>query len=147
MSFHHRSPTITLGSAEHHQLAVLAMVGRGHTADDSDYLNYELDRARVVPDNQVPADIVRMGSLVTYRSGDGDPRSVELVYPDHATARDKVSVLSPVGTALIGLAPGQTITWHAPDGAAHKLTVISVANPSRGTAANAAGRERTVTPL
>lgn len=147
MSFDHRSPTITLGSAEHHQLAVLAMVGRGHTADDSDYLNYELDRARVVPDHRVPADTVRMGSIVTYRSGDGGMHTVELVYPDYAIARDKVSVLSPVGTALIGLTPGQTITWRGPNGAAHKLTVISVANPGRGRAADAAGQERTVTPF
>src|SRR5690606_27122007 len=60
-------PEITLGNAEHRRLLILAMAGPGHTADDSDFLHHELDRACVIPDHRLPDDTVRVGSMVTYR--------------------------------------------------------------------------------
>ena len=56
---------------------------------------------------------------------------VTLVYPEHADiSQRKVSVLTPVGTALIGLRAGDSITWQAPDGQRRQLTVFWVAGPS-----------------
>lgn len=124
-------PEIVLGDAEHRRLLVLAMTGTGHTADDSDYLHYELDRARRIPDSALPADRVRVGSTVAYRSN-GETRTVSLVYPEHADARaGRVSVLSPVGAALLGLRPGQSITRMGWDGDFRTFTVLSVAPPGR----------------
>ncbi len=122
-------PEITLGDAEHRKLIILAMTRPGHSAEDSDYLHYELDRARVVPDGTVPLDTVRVGSTVTYRS-DTQVQTVELVYPEHAdVASGRISVLSPVGAALVGLRPGQSITRMGWDGDFCRFTVLSVTPP------------------
>lgn len=70
-----------------------------------------------------------MGSIVEFRSNDGQERRVTLVYPGEADiAQGKISILTPIGTALIGLAPGQSISWTARDGKQHELNVLSVSN-------------------
>ena len=124
------SPEIVLGREDHRQLSVLAMAGIGHTPDDSDGLLYELERAKIVADEAVPGDIVRMGSVVRYRANGAGEREVELVYPKDADIEaGRVSVLTPVGTALIGLRRGQSITWLARDGRKQVLTVLAVSPP------------------
>ena len=131
MSNHTPSPRITLSDIDHHQLLVLAMAGSGHTADAGDDLHHELDRARVVPVTKLPRDVVRMGSSVTYRPDNGADRTVTLVYPAQADiSTGKVSILTPVGTALIGLKTGQSITWMTRDGHKRMLTVLSVSPPA-----------------
>jgi regulator of nucleoside diphosphate kinase len=130
MLSHNLRPRITLGDIEHHQLLVLAMTGSGHSPDAADDLFRELDRARVVPENKLPADVVRMGSRVTYRTDDGVVRTVELVYPGQANiSAERISVLTPVGTALIGLRAGQSITWLTRTGQKKVLTALSVSPP------------------
>jgi regulator of nucleoside diphosphate kinase len=97
--------------------------------DTAEELLSELERARVVADEAVPRDVVRMGSLVEYES-DGDHKRVTLVFPQEADiAAGKVSVLTPVGAALIGLSKGQSIAWTARDGTGHALTIRSVEQP------------------
>lgn len=57
----------------------------------------------------------------------GTQREIELVYPDEADpARGRISVLTPVGSALLGLRVGQEIPWDFPDGAVHRLKVAAV---------------------
>lgn len=127
------SPNIVLGKEDHRQLTVLAMAGSGHSADASDDLLHELDRASVVPDESLPPDVVRMGSSVTYRSSDGSVRQVVLVFPSQADiAQSRISVMTPVGTALIGLRKGQSITWTTRDGRKQVLTVLAVLPPADG---------------
>jgi regulator of nucleoside diphosphate kinase len=127
------SPEITLGDQEHHKLVSLALAGGGYDAADADWLLHELDRARLVPDDTVPPDVVRIGSTVRYRTRSGEERSVELVLPKDADiALDRISVLTPVGAALIGLRIGQSITWLARDGHKQVLTVLWVVPPSDG---------------
>lgn len=124
------SPDIVLGKEDHRQLIVLAMAGIGHSAEDADGLLYELERAKVMPDASVPSDVVRMGSRVRFRTDGGNERAVELVYPEHADiGTGKISVLTPIGTALIGLRNGQSITWLTRDGRKQVLTVLSVLPP------------------
>jgi regulator of nucleoside diphosphate kinase len=123
------SPEIVLGQEEHRQLTVLALAGSGHS-EVADSLLYELDRARVLPDDRLPADVVRMGSRVTYRVAE-DERQVELVYPARADiALSRVSVLTPIGAALIGLRTGQSITWTTRDGRKQVLTITGVWQPA-----------------
>lgn len=123
------SPEIILGSNEHHRLLVLAMGTSGHTADDADELLHELDRARLVPDQAVPRDVVRMGSIVRYHANGGD-RTVQLVFPaDADISAGKISVLTPIGTALIGLRAGQSITWLTREGRKQVLTLRAVLPP------------------
>jgi regulator of nucleoside diphosphate kinase len=123
-------PQIVVGRQEHHQLQVLAMAGTGHSAEAADDLLYEMERARVVPDAAIKHDVVRMGSRVQYRTDTGECHEVTLVYPGQADilAR-RISVLTPVGTALIGLRTGQSITWTTRNGTRNVLTVLAVFRP------------------
>lgn len=81
-------------------------------------LDRELARALVVPPSEVPPNVVTMNSRVRYIDRDmGESRTVTLVYPAHAdSAAGRLSVLAPVGCALLGLTVGQTIKWPLPDG-------------------------------
>jgi regulator of nucleoside diphosphate kinase len=124
------TPAIVLGTAEHRLLTALATAGAGDFADPADSLLQELERASVVPDASVPADVVRMNSTVVFRTLGGEERSVQLVFPKDADiAEGRISVLTPAGTALIGLKTGDSITWAARDGRKQMLTVLSVQQP------------------
>lgn len=94
----------------------------------SDKLADELDRAIVVETEQVPEDVVRMHARCTYIDRRiGTQREIELVYPDESDpAMGKISVLTPVGSALIGLRVGQKIAWEFSDGSMRHLRVASV---------------------
>ena len=81
-------------------------------------LSGELKKAQIVEDDSMPADIVRLGStvvikdLITRRD-----MTVTIVLPSKADIKQKkVSVLAPVGTALIGFRKGQTVSWNVPSG-------------------------------
>ena len=75
-----------------------------------------------------PPDVVRMGSTVTFKQDDGHVRTLKLVYPaEESLDAHRISVMTPVGAALIGLAVGQSISWTARDGKHHRLTVTKVA--------------------
>ena len=91
----------------------------------------ELERARIVADGWVSAGIVRMGSIVTFKPDTGDRKTVTLVFPGDADISEgKVSILTPIGTALIGLSAGQSIMWTARDGRRHELLVLDVSQPA-----------------
>lgn len=123
-------PPIVVGGMEHHELNVLAMASPHHDALVSDALFYELDRAEVVPDNEVERGIIRMGSNIVYRTSAGSVHRVSLVYPEEADANaGKISVLSRVGAALIGLGKGQSIPLRDEDGRHTILTVVSAQEP------------------
>ena len=128
---HDRLPEIIVGGSDHARLTNLATVALESVPDTAEELLSELDRARIVSDESVPLDVVRMGSLVAFRSGD-DVKRVTLVFPQDADiAAGKVSVLTPVGAALLGLARGESITWTTRDGTSHELTVVSVEQPGQ----------------
>lgn len=92
----------------------------------------ELGRATVVPHERIAQNIVRMHSRVTYVDEScGEVREVELVFPEEAKPADgKISVLSPVGAALLGLSEGQAIDWPFPDGRLHRLRVERTLAPA-----------------
>jgi regulator of nucleoside diphosphate kinase len=72
-----------------------------------------------------------MGSTVTYREdANGRVRTVTLVFPKDANIdQHRISILTPIGAALIGLSPAQTIEWPAPGGTMETLTVLNVTHP------------------
>jgi len=125
------SPDIIVGREEHRRLTVLALGGTGHSPEEADSLLYELQRALIVPDAFVPPDAVRMGSRVRYRDSDGAEHEAVLAYPGEA-GPGRVSVIAPVGTALIGLRRGQSITCTATDGGRKVLTALAVWPPASG---------------
>jgi len=122
-----RKPKITLSNSDFEHLTRLANNSLNTMTELAEELLTELDRAKVVSDKALPANVVRMGAPVTYQSDKGQERTVILVNPGEADiAQNKISIMTPIGTALIGLAEGQSIGWVARDGQAHKLTIVSV---------------------
>lgn len=103
------------------------MIAAGHPAEASDALHHELDRARIVAAASLPPGVVRVGSTVTYRLNQDRRHTATLVYPEAAdAARGRLSVLTPVGTALLGLSVGQSIAWRQWNHPANELTVLAV---------------------
>lgn len=126
-----QSPDIVIGEEEHRRLTVAALTDIGQSAERMDFLLYELDRARIVKDGLLPADVVRIGSVVRYRPIPGEERTVKLVMPEHVdqTGSYRLSVTSTHGAALLGLRPDHLMSWLDPDGTMHRLKVLKVANP------------------
>lgn len=124
------SPEIVLSREDHHKLSQLAHAGIGVASTVADDLLYELDRANVVAAEQLPPDAVRMGSRVCYRTDEGNQREVVLVFPSEADIdQGRISVMTPIGAALIGLRKGQSITWLTRDGRKQMLTALRVIQP------------------
>lgn len=90
-------------------------------------LEAELARAEVVAHDQVPAGVVTMNSRVHCREeGSGKDYHLTLVFPEDAGGEGSVSILAPVGCALLGLSVGQQIDWPGPGGKPLKLTLLAV---------------------
>lgn len=87
-------------------------------------------RARIV--EKAAPTLVTMGAHVSFRDEDsGEVRDVTLVYPkDQDLAQGRLSVLTPVGRALLGLTAGQSIPWRTRDGRWKTLTVVNAAHPA-----------------
>lgn len=81
-------------------------------------LDTELDRARIVSADEIPPDVVTMNSQVALRDLDtGEDIVMTLVFPHEANVeKRKVSVLAPLGTAVLGYRAGDVIEWEVPAG-------------------------------
>jgi len=91
-------------------------------------LNDELDRAQMCAPQDMPANVVTMNSQVKFRDlTTGEVRPRTLVYPAQMTdSSTQLSVMAPVGAALIGLRTGDTIHWELPGGTATHLEVLEL---------------------
>ncbi len=91
-------------------------------------LEGELARAAIVSREEIPRDVVTMNSRVVFENETtGERREVTLVYPGEADIdAGKISVLVPVGTALLGMQVGQSIDRQLPSGEQHRYRVIEV---------------------
>ncbi|MBD3863784.1 MAG: regulator of nucleoside diphosphate kinase [Olleya marilimosa] len=89
-------------------------------------LSEELKTAQIVNNDEVPEDIVRFNSIVTIASENGWEKELQVVIPmDKNVALNKVSVLAPMGAALLGYSKNDTIDWDFPGGA-QKIKIIDV---------------------
>ncbi|HEY0706081.1 MAG TPA: GreA/GreB family elongation factor, partial [Polyangia bacterium] len=108
------TPDIVLTRFDHHRLSRLVerLRREGRAIDSADALEEELERAVVVDPYKVPATVVTMNSEVEAVSLDnGQPLRLTIVFPAEADARaGRVSVLAPLGLALLGARVGDTIT-------------------------------------
>lgn len=91
-------------------------------------LNAELDRAEMCSPENIPADVVTMNSRVKFRDlTSGEEHVRTLVYPANLTDSDNhLSVMAPVGAALLGLRVGDTINWILPNGNQTNLEVMAL---------------------
>lgn len=106
----HKNPDIFV--SEKDSKALYALIENLADAKVGDLLIEELDRAEILPELEMPADVVKMNSLVTFTvSATGKTFVAKLAYPGNSSTENAISVLSPVGSALLGLSTGQTIQW------------------------------------
>ncbi|EPE94727.1 nucleoside diphosphate kinase regulator [Rhizobium grahamii] len=120
-------PVIAIREADYGRLTALAQVTIDKDLAVGDELMAELERATVIVGEVAACRTIQMGSTTTYKTGTSEPRTVTLVYPGEADIEaNRISVLTPIGVALLGLSKGQSISWIARDGTTHTLKVVSV---------------------
>ncbi len=87
-----------------------------------------VEAAKVVPSKRIPPDVVTMNTRVRYADlAAGNVKAVTLVYPEDADANhSQVSVLSPLGNALIAMKVGQTAMLRLPYGDEHRIRVAEI---------------------
>ena len=121
-------PPIAIDVNHFARLSALSSLTNAPMMEVCEYLREELDRAHVLPAEKLRPDIVSLGSQVEFRDEQtGKIQEITLVYPLDAdiTCR-RVSVLTPVGAALLGLSVNQAISFHARNGERRELTVLKV---------------------
>jgi regulator of nucleoside diphosphate kinase len=130
-----RNPGIVINADDLAHLEGLAdgMMKRQPTL--ADRLFDEIGSARIAAPSKMPKNVVGMGSTVTYRDETtGREKSVTLVYPEDADiTRLRVSVMTPIGVALLGLAEGASFYWDTRENQRRMLTIIRVEQSALNT--------------
>jgi regulator of nucleoside diphosphate kinase len=105
--------------------------GPGKTAFDNQNiqeLESELKKARLVPKDQFPGNVVGLNSRVIIRQDDGKQMELIVVIPEQANIKEKkISVMAPIGTALLGFRQGEKVAWDVPSGR-KTFTIMQVFN-------------------
>ncbi len=112
---------IYITEPDYDRLSALIEKARDGKGGDREYLNKleaELDRAEIVDPKDIPANVITMRSTVRLKDlVTGDENTYSLVFPTEADfSQGKISVLAPIGTAILGYRSGDTIEWNVPSG-------------------------------
>lgn len=120
---------IYITNADAERLRRLIAGRRSANAVDHEYLatlEQELDRAEIVEPSAIPRDVVTMNSEVRMQDLDsGETRLYRLIFPTQSRAENSISVLAPIGTAMLGYRVGDVIEWRVPKGI-RRLKVMEV---------------------
>lgn len=120
----HTRPPIVVSATDHEELIDLALKGLGR-APGATLLLKEMERASVV--DATPPNVLAMNDGVDFVHNGHRYRDFRLVYPHCADFADgRLSVLTPIGAALIGVGEGQTMSWRDAHNDRHELTVLKV---------------------
>jgi len=116
-----KATTIYITELDYNRLNGLIDRTRERNAADREYLNKleaELERAEIVEPKAIPSDVITMRSKVRLKDlVSGETATYSLVFPTEANFADgKISVLAPIGTAILGYRRGDTIEWPVPSG-------------------------------
>lgn len=95
---------------------------------DFENLEIELDRAKIIDDTEIPPGLVKMNTKFKFLViQENKTMVIKIVYPEESNfSEGKISVLAPLGSALIGLQENQEINWMFPDGKIKRLRIIEV---------------------
>jgi regulator of nucleoside diphosphate kinase len=121
-------PNITITAHDAARLDILTGFAVRCRTQAQETLARELRRARIVSVRALPPDTISMHSTVRYRDeASGAVRTATLVYPgEEGSDPGRISILSPVGAALIGISVGQSIDYEDARGAARRLSVLEL---------------------
>lgn len=121
-------PRIIVSSRDADRLSqLLESLPEDAQSSGRDALMSELDRAHIVAPEEVPANVVTMNSTVRFRVAGSDREfSRTLVYPRDQGQGDSISIMAPVGSALLGMTEGETIAWPKPGGEPMTVEIIEV---------------------
>ena len=123
-----QKPSLTISSldAERIENMIESMGGEGFPGKDA--LETELARATIVEPQDMPANIVTMNSTVKFKEAHSDKEfSLTLVYPQAtASAENTISILAPIGAAIIGMKEGDQIDWPKAGGGVISVQIIQV---------------------
>ena len=121
-------PQIVLTSQDLDRLEALLESLPSNAFPGKEELRAELDRAEIVEPDQIPPSVVTMNSTVRFRiDSSGEDFCLTLVYPkDVDGSGEKISILAPVGSALLGLSTGDEIEWPRPGGGTIKVRIVEV---------------------
>lgn len=127
-----RTPKIVINSDDLAHIEALAEGAMLRNPTLADRLLDEIGRARIVSPAKMPANVAAIGRAVTYRDeSTGLDKTVTLVFPEDADiARQRVSIVTPIGVALLGLAEGAVFHWDTRANQRRMLTVIRVEDPA-----------------
>ena len=127
-----RLPKIHLDKSVVGRLETLASAMMRRSPEVGERLMDEIARAKLVAPGKLRDDVVTIGNEVTYRDlGTGRLQTVFVVYPEEADIGQlRISVLTPVGVALLGLSPGAAISWITRDDETRQLEVVTVKPPT-----------------
>ncbi|WP_291731467.1 nucleoside diphosphate kinase regulator [Leisingera sp. F5] len=123
-----RQPKVVLARETLDKLEALAEGALNRTPELADRLLEEIERAKVVSISKLRGDVVAIGRSVTYRDeSTGQSKTVTLTFPEEADISEgRISLMTPVGVALIGLSEGSSFRWNPRDGEERSLTVLNV---------------------
>jgi regulator of nucleoside diphosphate kinase len=125
-------PRIVISLVEEQCLTAMATGASERIPEVAAVLLRELERAELVPDDEMPSDVIRLDSVAEVELDQAKSLTLQLVLPAEADiSAGKVSILTPIGAALLGLSPGQEMQWSGNDGRHHQLTVRTVSNSPR----------------
>lgn len=122
------TPNITLSELDADRLELLLEKVSNKDIPIRDALEVEIGRATILPSKSMPKDVVTMNSTVKFKvSGSDETFELTLVYPkDLDDSGSKISILAPVGSALLGLKEGESIEWSKPGGGMMEVTIDSI---------------------
>ena len=121
-------PPIQIRETDAERIGNLAIEAEERLPQVAELLLAEINRARIVQDSKLPADVVAMQSIVKFADeASGVERTLQLVYPQAADIEaGRISILSLVGAGLLGLRPGQSIAWPDRAGKQRPLRILDV---------------------
>lgn len=128
--------SIIISRHDHERLESLLISEFGRAFNDKHYLQLlrrELDNAAIVDSEDVPPDVVTMNSIVRLREeSSAEIETYTLVFPAAANIADgKLSILAPIGTAILGYRVGDRVSWQVPGGTVHFFIEELVFQPER----------------
>ena len=123
-----RKHRVVLTSQDLERLEALLEALPSNALPGKEALLSELERAEIVEPDQIPPSVVTMNSTVRFRiDSSGEDYCLTLVYPkDIDDTGKKISILAPVGSALLGLSTGDEIEWPSPGGGTVKVRIVEI---------------------